>query len=226
MEALEAFRGGSYKESPTLTEINGLGYGHIPFGGIGKSGKTMNAHGLIEACPDLRSRPKAFYGLPDVSIFPTDYQAYSVSSLDDIEPGSIAFLDDVARLFPSRDSRDTTLQRFMGLISHKDILIISTVQSFKNADVSFYKDQTVIPMMKVFSPFGILFEREEFVLFCEAANQLIPEFERTLNVDRHLLVFCPLCPEVLAIGPPPWYDFRHSHSMRNAKVLDGVKSRG
>lgn len=222
---LDRFVGGSYKDSWTLTQINDLGYGHVPFGGQGKSGKTMNAHGMIELCPDLRNRPKAFYGLPDVSIFPADYQAYAVSDLDQIDPGSIAFIDDIARLFPSRDSRDTTLQRFMGLISHKDILIISTVQSYKNADQCLFRDQVVVPMVKTFSPFGVYFEREEFTLYAKAANALIPDFEALSGIDRHMLVFSPLCPEVLAIDAPSWYGRVHSHSLRNAKILEG-KNRG
>ena len=222
MEALEVFTGGSYKRSPTLTEVNALSYGHIPFGGRGKSGKTLNMHGMICSCPDLRSRPKAFYGLPDVSIFPEDYQAYSVSDLDEVDPGSIVILDDVVRLFPSRDSKDLTLQRFMGVISHKDILVISTFQSFKNADQCLFRDQTIIPLLKIFSLFGLAFEREEFVDYCRAGNELIPQFERSLGIDYHLLVFSPLFLEILSIKPPKWYDERHSHSLRNVAILEGM----
>jgi len=220
MSKIEVFTHGSYKDSPTLFEINSLSYGHVPFGGRGKSGKTLNMHGMISFCPDLRSRPKAMFGTPDVSIFPKDYQAYSVDSFDEVIPGSIVILDDVARLFPSRDSKDLTLQRFMGVISHKDILVISTVQSFKNADQCLFRDQVIIPLLKVFSPFGLAFEREEFLLYCRAANSLIPEVTSLLGIDPHLLVFSPLVPEILAIAPPVWYDFRHSHSLRNAVILD------
>ena len=225
-EALEKFTGGSYKDSPTLSEINDLSYGHIAIGGKGKSGKTMNAHSIIMSCPDLWWRPKAFYGLPDVSIFPSNYQAYSVMEFDQVIPGSIVFLDDIARLFPSRDSSSLVLQRFMGVISHKDILMISTVQSYKNADQCLFRDQTIVPLMKVFSPFGLEFERIEFLEYCNAANQLIPEFEKVSGIDHHLLIFSPLIPEVLALDPPHWYDKRHSHSLRNVRILDGVKGRG
>jgi len=213
-----------YKKSSVLTALDGYSYGSVPFIGKGKSFKTGTMYSIIEACPDLYSRPKAFYDFPSVNIFPEDYQAYSVSSFDDIVPGSIAIFEDANRLFASRDGKSKAnmcLQKFMGVISHKDILAMFTIQNTANVDQCIFRDQEVVNIHKMSDQIGLAYERDEFRGFCQDAISLIPMFAESVGVDWHYVSYVPSFEEILIIDPPKWYGFKHSHALRNYKILGG-----
>ncbi|MDY0237013.1 MAG: hypothetical protein RBR71_13390 [Gudongella sp.] len=208
------------KDSLTLHALNGMDYGSVPFIGTGKTFKTGTMFSIIEKCPDLYSRPKAFYNYPDVSIFPADYQAYAVDSLDDIIPGSILIGEDANRIWPSRQTKDSTLQRFMGVISHKDILAMFTLQNTSNVDQCIFRDQRVVNIHKPTDLISLAYERDEFRPYCQLASDLIPRYAEASAVDWHYVSFVPVFSEILIMDPAPWYGYVHSHGLRDVRILD------
>jgi hypothetical protein len=211
-----------YRDSSTLRHLNSMAYGSIPFIGMGKSGKTMAMYSCIEICPELKNRRKAFFDFPDVSIFPSSFRAYSVNDFDDIEPDSIAIFEDANRLFASRDSknsRNMELQKFMGVISHKDILCMFTLQNTGNADQCIFRDQQVLNIHKMADTIGLLYERDEFRDYCQNANIVIPRFSLTYRRDIPFLSYIPKFSEILDLDPPEWYGKQQSCALRDYKIL-------
>jgi hypothetical protein len=211
-----------YRESSTLRELNRMNYGSVPFIGQGKSGKTLSMYAFIEACPDLIFRPKAFFDFPDVTMFPDYFAAYPVSSFDDIIPGSIAIFEDANRLFSSRDfrgSKSVDLQKFMGVISHKDILCMFTIQNTANIDQCIFRDQRVLNVHKQTDTIGLCYEREEFKGYCQQANIVLPSFASGYGRPIELLSYVPMYSEVVDVIPPEWYGKRQSCALRDYKIL-------
>jgi len=211
----------SYKDSLTLTEFNDMDFGSVPFIGRGKSGKSLAMYSFLEACPEQRSRPKAFYRFPPEVFqkFPSDYQAYAVNSFDEVLPGSIVILEDAARLFPSRSTKGLELQQIMGVASHNDLLILSTVQTLANVDQCLLRDQRVLLICKLFDWFGISFERDELKELEYEADIIIKDIAERYGVDYHLISYCPEFSEALIAPPPGWYGYEISHALRGLKIL-------
>jgi hypothetical protein len=198
-----------------------MSYGSVPFVGRGKSGKSLSMYSFIEACPDQRSRPKAFYRFPAkvFTKFPSDYGAYNVNSFDEVEVGSLLILEDAARLFPSRNSQSTVLQKVMGVASHKDILVISTVQTLANVDQCLLRDQRLLLICKLMDWLSIAFERPELTDFMYESDLVIKDISQRYGYDHHLLAYCPEYSECLYTPPPDWYSYDVSHALRDLRIL-------
>lgn len=75
----------------------------------------------------------------------------------------------------------------MGIISHKDILLMLTLQNTSNVDLAFFRDQDVVMIHKKMHDVAVSNEREEFQLQCQMANILIDECSAPIN--SHLITF-------------------------------------
>lgn len=200
--------------------INSMPHGIVSILGSGKTFKSGTLYSLLDYCPDLRSRPIAFYRFPNVSeLFPYENQ-YSVDDLDDVEPDSICIIEDANRIFPSRSSaRTSDLQEWMGIISHKDILVMLTVQNSSNTDLAFFRDQDIVLIHKKMNPLAIKNEREDLQMLCQRANILIDECSEFYDISHHYISYVSTFNCMLILDDPPaWYAFDQSHALRNYKI--------
>lgn len=207
--------------SSILAYIDGMDHGVIDIVGRGKTFKSGTLYSLFEYCPRLMARSKAFYRFPDVSVFPEHLRAYSVDHFDDVIPGSILIIEDANRVFPSRNSsRNPELQEFMGLISHKDILVILTVQNTNNTDIAFFRDQDIVTIHKLMNPSAIANERPELQAHCLYANLVIDSVSKALNVTHHYVSYVPRWSDKVLVmdRPPAYYGPEISHALRNYSI--------
>lgn len=208
----------------SLDYINDMLYGVNAILGDGKTFKSGTLYSILDVCPKLRFRPKAFWKFPSVTnLFPDYLNCYSVDYFDEIENGSIVIIEDANRVFPSRaSSRSSDIQEIMGLSSHKDWLFFLTLQSGSNVDQAFFRDQDVNMIYKRKNPISISFERKEFQLDCAHANIVIDRVSRTFNVNPLYVSYIPrFNPSPLILDrPPSWYGYSQSHALSDYIVGD------
>lgn len=202
--------------------INKMNHGVVVILGSGKTFKSGTLYSLLEYCPDFRNRRKAFYKFPAVyDLFPSELLGYSVNKLNDIEPDSICIIEDANRVFPSRSSKSPVLQEFLGIISHKDILIFLTVQNTANTDLAFFRDQDVVFLHKKMNETGLQNEREEISMKCKWANQVIDEVSCSYNISPHYVSYASDFGQALILNhPPSWYGYEQSHALRNYLISE------
>jgi len=202
-----------------LAYINNMRYGVVSFIGRGKSGKSMHMYSLLSVCPKLINRPKAMYRFPLVDLFPDEFNCYSVEHFDDVKNGSVLIIEDINRIFPSRKSYDPELQEYLGIISHKNVLIMTTGQNTASGDMAFYRDQDLVTVHKLMDPLGIEFERREFSGYCETANSVINEVSEMSGIHHVFISYIPRFHQSLILDEPPeWYGYDISHALRDVKV--------
>ena len=204
-----------------INAINEMPHGVIAILGSGKTFKSGTLYSLFDYCPCLMSRRKAFYKFPSVdNLFPYSLKSYTVNDFDDVDPDSICVIEDANRVFPSRSSaRTSELQEWMGIISHKDILVMLTVQNTSNTDLAFFRDQNVVMLHKKMNPTAISYERDEFKVNCQRANLLIDQYSAQYNVPYHYVSYLPDFDQVLILDKPPsWYGYDQSHALRYYKL--------
>lgn len=203
--------------SRAIEYIRQMEHGVIIAVGSGKQGKSCSLHSLLAYCwPD---RPK--YMLDpmeyDISMFP-GYT--SVQATASIPVGAVVVIEDVNRVFHSRgSSKDATLQKWLGIISHKSIVVCITTQSMAGTDLEFFRSQDTIVMNKYMHAEDLDFERPEFRiaqaqanLWIDKANALHPQ------TDRRAWCFFPRFSECIAIPKVEWWTYRCSHMLRDVVV--------
>ena len=208
--------------------INEMPHGVIAILGSGKTFKSGTLYSLLDYCPGLMARKKAFYKFPNVKeLFPSSLKSYTVDDLDDVEPDSICIIEDANRVYPSRGSASKSdLQEWMGIISHKDILVMLTVQNTSNTDLAFFRDQNFIMLHKKMNATAISYEREEFRVNCQRANLLIDQYSALHNVPYHYVTYLPDFDEILILDhPPEWYGYDQSHALRYYKIRKNKKEK-
>jgi len=201
-----------------LSYLDSMAHGVVPIVGSGKQYKSGTMYALLSVLPSLRARKKAFYKFPAVrELFPSFVRGYPVDNLWDVEPGSILVIEDANRVFPSRaSSKVVDLQEFLGVISHKDILVFVTVQNTSNTDLAFFRDQDIVFLHKRMSPVGIQYEREELQHHCSIANIIIETTAQRENVNPLMVTYVPRFASTIVIDDPPsWYGFAQSHALRD-----------
>ena len=192
--------------------------GVIVFVGSGRSGKSSACHALLEYIqPDrkvcfLDDRPV------DLSAWPDNY-TYA-KNFDDIPLGSFALVEDAARVFHSRgSSKDTDLQRFMGVISHKSIILVVTIQNTSNLDLAILRDQDTVLVHKRIHEEDLQFERPEFRSLAALANGYINlASEQEPSMDIRCWNFFGRWNEVIGLDPPRWWSDRNSRCFRKVKI--------
>ncbi len=200
--------------SNAIEYIKGMEHGVIVAVGSGKQGKSCSLHSIIDLCWPKRG---VFMLDPldyDISMFP-GYR--KVRSPSEIPPGSVAVIEDVNRVFHSRGSgKDPTLQKWLGIISHKSTVVCITTQSMAGTDIEFVRSQDTVVMNKRMHVEDLDFERPEFRLnqamanhWIDAAGAMHPE------VDRRAWCFFPRFNEAVAVPMVWWWSGRHSHMLRD-----------
>ncbi|MBE6518328.1 MAG: hypothetical protein E7Z70_02135 [Thermoplasmata archaeon] len=210
--------------SPTLDYLRTMKYGIVSIVGSGKTFKSGTMYSLFDYVLSLKKRKKAFLHFSGLEHFPEDY-GYPVDDLWDTEPDSILVIEDANRLFPSRASaRSSDLQEFLGVISHKDILIFLTVQNTANTDMAFFRDQDTITIHKRMSSTAVIYERPEISSFASDANVYMSDYCMRTGADHHYVSYVPRFNEILYLdSPPSWYGWEQSHALRDYRPPKEVK---
>ena len=204
-------------EIRSLPAIAEMDHGVLICVGSGKQGKSCTLHSLVDICfPDREKYLLDTSGV-DISIFPRYGLAHDV---DDIPVGAVAIIEDVNRVFHSRgSSKDPTLQKWLGVISHKSNVVCITSQSMASTDIEFLRSQDVVMLHKRMFTEDIEFERPEFRANQFVANEWIARaIERFPETEERSWTFIPRFNECVAIPPVPWWSFANSHMLREVKV--------
>ena len=145
--------------SRLLSELSSMPHGIIGISASGKMGKSALAFAIAEYVPNLRSRRRFLFetAQADLSCFP-GFEL--VTDLDDVPPGSLVIIEDLGRIFGARGSaQNQMLPRWLGVISHKGIVVIFTIQSLSDADISLFRSQNFIELHKIMWDEDLQFER-------------------------------------------------------------------
>jgi hypothetical protein len=201
----------------TFDYIRGMEHGVIIAVGSGKQGKSCSLHSLVAQTWDDRPVYMLDTADFDISIFPGYRKA---SEPNEVPVGSIVIIDDVNRTFPSRgSSRDNTLQRWLGVISHKSTVVCITTQSMADTDVAFVRSQDTVFLRKYMHQDDIMFERPEYQADQIVANCYIDEASfQYPDVDRRSWCFFPKFNECVPVPKVPWWSYRNSHMLRDVAI--------
>ena len=204
-------------DTRSIPSISSMDHGVLICVGSGKQGKSCTLHSLLDLC--FRDREKYLLDTSgvDISIFPNYGLAHTV---DDIPVGAVAVIEDVNRVFHSRgSSKDATLQKWLGVISHKSNVVCITTQSMASTDIEFLRSQDVVILHKRMFPEDIEFERPEFRNGQMVANEWISRaIERHPDVPEKSWTFIPRFNECVSIPMVDWWSFANSHMLREVKV--------
>jgi hypothetical protein len=203
--------------SPAVRYVSGMRHGVVVFVGSGKMGKSSALHALAALC--WPGRPKCLYDVPgaDGSLFP----GYAtIDKVDDAPCGSVVVIEDVNRVFSSRGSKsNSTLQRWLGLISHKDVVVMISTQCLSSTDIEFMRSQDCVLVHKRMWPEDVAFERDEFRLVQTFANEFIRRAsEAEPGVDPRAWCFFDRWNEVVALPLCPWWTHAHATFLRGLEV--------
>jgi len=203
--------------SDAVDYIRDMEHGIIIAVGSGKQGKSCSIHSLANLCWPNRG---IFLMDPldiDIGLFP-GYR--KVSKPSEVPVGSVVILDDVNRVFPSRgSSKDNTLQKWLGIISHKSTVVCITTQSLADTDIGFMRSQDCIVMNKTMCDEDVMFERPEFRVDQAIANHWISEANRrNPKIDRRSWCYFPRFSECVAIPKVWWWGYGNSHMLRDVVI--------
>lgn len=207
-------------QSKLLQEISDISHGIIGICASGKQGKSALAHTIINCVPNLADRKHFLYETArnvDLSMFP-DY--ILIDNVDDAEPDSVVLIEDLGRIFQSRGSgHNMDLPRWLGIISHKRIVVVFTIQNFSDADIALFRSQNFIELHKLMHDEDLAFEREEFREKQTQANLMIRRYA-ALNPDIPFkaFVYSPRYSEVTAWPLVSWWDDSCATFLRDARV--------
>ena len=205
--------------SRLLSELETMRHGIIGICASGKQGKSALAHTIVNMVPNFVSRPHYLFETADVDL--TMFPGYTlVHDVDDIPPGSVVLIEALGRIFHSRGSgQNSELPRWLGIISHKDIVVVFTIQNFSDADISLFRSQNFIELHKLMFDEDLGFEREEFRENQNMANIMMRRFAlEHPEVPIASMVFSPRYSEVTAWPFVPWWSDECAHFLRNARV--------
>lgn len=205
------------QQSRLLSELRSLRHGIIGICASGKMGKSALAHTI--AALVFSDRVHYLYETAEVDL--TMFPGYiRIDNVDDAEPGSVVVIEDLARLFHARGSgNDASLPKWLGIISHKDIVVIFTIQNFSEADIALFRSQNFIELHKIMHDEDLQFERDEFREKQLTANLMIRRFSlEHPDIPLASMVFSPRYSEVTAWPLVPWWTDECAHFLRDARV--------
>lgn len=207
--------------SRLLSELSTMPHGIIGISASGKMGKSALAFSIAELVPGLKDRPHYLFetAQADLSCFP----GFSlVTDLDDVPPGSLVIIEDLGRIFGARGSaQNQQLPRWLGVISHKGIVVIFTIQSLSDADISLFRSQNFIELHKIMWDEDLQFERPEFRESATYANLMINRFAMEHpEIPRVAMVFSPRYSEVSAWPLVSWWSDECAHFLRDVRISE------
>jgi len=163
--------------------------------GTGRSGKTgMAWHCMTD--PDIWGlREKSMFGYPEdllaTEVVGSD-KFRAVYALDDVQNGSICFMDDTALFLLARkygDKFNQTFSAWVTIISHKDVLLLMTIQSLSLVDIATFKAQEIIFIQKFMDWDTLKTEREEYRAKLLLGNLAILDHVETFGVSRQSVAY-------------------------------------
>jgi len=203
--------------SKAIDYIKGMEHGLIIAVGSGKQGKSCSLHSLIALC--WKDRPVYMLDplVYDISMFPGYHR---ISETKRIPIGAVVVIEDVNRIFHSRgSSKNTDIQGWLSIISHKSNVVCVTTQNMADTDVAFVRSQDCILMNKYMHEEDLMFERPEFKLGQAMANLWIDRSEKAYpRTDRRAWCFFPRFNECVAIPKVEWWTYRNSHMLRDVVI--------
>lgn len=194
--------------SRLLSELSTMPHGIIGISASGKMGKSALAFAIVEFVPGLKNRRRFLFetAQADLSCFP-GFEL--VTDLDDVPPGARG------------SAQNQILPRWLGVISHKRIVVIFTIQSLSDADISLFRSQNFIELHKIMWDEDLQFERPEFRESATYANLMIERFaSENPEVPRVAMVFSPRYSEVSAWPLPPWWSDDCAHFLKDIRLND------
>lgn len=217
---------GSRSGSRLLDELSTMPHGIIGIVASGKMGKSALAFTIADMVPGLRDRPHFLYETfaADLSCFPG---FTCITDLDDAVPGSVVIIEDLGRIFAARGSaQNSMLPRWLGIISHKSIVVIFTIQNLSDADISLFRSQNFIELHKLMWDEDIEFERSEFREAAMYANLMIRRYSgEHPEIPVRSMVFSPRYSEVSAWPLVPWWSDECAHFLRDVRINEGLPRR-
>lgn len=200
-----------------LNELRTLRHGIIGICASGKMGKSALAHTIASMVYSDRVHYLYETAQVDLTMFPGYIR---IEDLDDAEPGSVVLIEDLGRLFHARGSgHDADLPRWLGIISHKSIVVIFTIQNFSDADIALFRSQNFIELHKLMHDEDLQFERDEFRQQQLTANLMIRRFSlENPDIPIASMVFSPRYSEVTAWPLVSWWTDECAHFLRDARV--------
>ena len=202
--------------SRTVADLSSMRHGVVVFLGSGKTGKSATLFSVCEMF--FSDRKKCLLETYDFdrSLFP-GYAVYW--DLENIPPGSVVVIEDAARIFSSRGSGSRAdLDGWLSLISHRDIVVLISVQSTAILDLQFFRTQRVIFMHKRVWDTDLRFERPELQELQAAANLRLQEAcARYPDMDPRIFTYCSDYDEVILVPLVSWWTDAQSHYLRDAR---------
>ena len=207
--------------SRLLDELSTMPHGIIGIVASGKMGKSALAFTIADTVPGLKDRPHYLYETfaADLSCFPG---FTCITDLDDAPPGSVVVIEDLGRIFAARGSaQNSLLPRWLGIISHKSIVVIFTIQNLSDADISLFRSQNFVELHKIMWDEDIEFERSEFREAAMYANLMIRRYAgEHPDIPIRAMVFSPRWSEVSAWPLVPWWSDDCAHFLRDVRVAE------
>lgn len=208
-----------FHHSETYDDLNSMEHGVVAASGSGKTGKSSGVHALGELIPNFASRKKVFFDV--LNFDPSIYPGYElVRDIDDIPSDCVCYIEDMIRVFSSRGSSNkATLPIWLGIISHKDIILMITTQNYQDIDKSLLRSQKVVSIHSYMYENDLPFERDEIKLQQAVANRTIEYHVRNNpDVDPRSIKYCAEYNESFILPLPSWWSSAHSKMFRGARV--------
>jgi hypothetical protein len=168
---------------------------------------------------EFGDRPKAMFRYPERLLVGRE-NYFPVSKVDAIPCSTVAFFDDVGLYLLSRDFKSGESKDFvkwLTIASHKDIVVLMTVQSLRLLDVLVFEPQDIFIMQKWIGLEAIKLEREEYKETLLMGNMMLDEIP---EVDRKAFSWCPRVGEFFINGLVSFWSSAYSKPYRDTKVAD------
>ena len=202
----------------SLSSVASMEHGIIAAVGSGKQGKSCSLHSLISLCFPNRTVAMLDDLEYPISVFPRNY--VKCQSIADVPVGAVVVIEDVNRIFHSRGSGNSaTLQRWLGVISHKSNVVCFTSQSLASTDLEFFRSQDSVVMNKYMHEEDLRFERPEFRQDQMSANEYINEASVLYpGTDRRAWCFFGRWNELVPVPKADWWTEKHSFILRDVPI--------
>ena len=205
-------------QNRTLAVLLALMTAVFVFVGSGKTGKSGTAHGLMEAL--YPHRVKCHYD-PDRLFTKSPFPGYILAhTFNEIPNGCVCFIEDAAGIFPSRGSNsDPKVQKWLGRASHKDIILVLTVQSTADVDKALFRSQNTIQVLKEMYDEDIEYERDIQKPIQECANRYLRSMAKKYpDEDIRTWSYFPRFHIVMKVILPLWWNRSHSHMLEDVAL--------
>lgn len=198
--------------------------GVVIYWGTGRSGKTGKMWADLEEHFDDRN--VAMFRYPPELLTPIGDERYrSVQTIGKIEIGDVAVFDDVALYLMARNwtsGESKVFVQWLSIISHKDVVVLMSVQSLRLLDVLVFEPQAVTLVQKFVEYESIPLERDEYQAKAIIGNLALESFKfeafkrNSQDWKQYSYVhrFSGVCRSFLV----PWWSDKYSKPYREVQI--------